>query len=354
MKTKIILIVITLLPSGMLAACGGSSQAAIEATATQITLNILSTQIAANIFATQTASVPTDTPTLTATATPTVTDTPTPTSTSTSTLTPTPIPPPTATPQPTATPIHTPTPVTLSTTLIPTSPTPTPTPTTAPRICHPAAALVEVNNTAAEEVTFPLQGPENVVMVVPGGAVNYYCLVPGQYGHPAPARDNNTYTLVTDFRHELDECICLEWHHGPVLHYIGPCTSCPADLTLYIAPPLMPGAEAWSPVEAAAHCPNPGVCIIHPAPDTTISGQVSVLGTANIENFQNYKLEWWGEGGSGWNYLLERFEPVIDDELLMLDTRTVPAGMYGLRLTVIDQTGNYLDPFEIWWRVEHK
>jgi hypothetical protein len=37
----------------------------------------------------------------------------------------------------------------------------------------------------------------------------------------------------------------------------------------------------------------------------------------------------------------------------MLDTRTVPAGRYGLRLTVVDQTGNYPEPFEIWWTVKH-
>jgi hypothetical protein len=78
------------------------------------------------------------------------------------------------------------------------------------------------------------------------------------------------------------------------------------------------------------------------------------MGTANIEDFHHYKLEWWGEGGSEWGYLLERDEPVVNGELMMLDTRTVPAGRYGLRLTVVDQTGNYPGPFEIWWTVEHE
>jgi hypothetical protein len=93
---------------------------------------------------------------------------------------------------------------------------------------------------------------------------------------------------------------------------------------------------------------------MYPDPGATISGRVHVIGTANIENFDHYKLDWWGEGGSGWSYLLKKSEPVVNGELFMLNTRTVPAGRYGLRLTVVDQRGNYPEPFEIWWTVGHE
>ena len=36
----------------------------------------------------------------------------------------------------------------------------------------------------------------------------------------------------------------------------------------------------------------------------------------------------------------------------MLDTSIVPEGRYGLSLTVIDPSGNYGEPFEIWWTVK--
>ena len=88
-----------------------------------------------------------------------------------------------------------------------------------------------------------------------------------------------------------------------------------------------------------------------PAPGSAISGKVHIIGSANAASFQRYKVEWWGQGGSGWAFLLENEKPVANGELLMLDTNTVPAGKYGLRLTVIDQTGNYGEPLEIWWTV---
>lgn len=91
MKKKMIFVLICLLASAILVACG-PSQAERDAQATKI---------AADVFATQTAEAPTPTPTFT----PTFTPTPTPTSTPTSTLTPTPSSTPTTTPTPTATPL---------------------------------------------------------------------------------------------------------------------------------------------------------------------------------------------------------------------------------------------------------
>lgn len=42
---------------------------------------------------------------------------------------------------------------------------------------------------------------------------------------------------------------------------------------------------------------------------------------------------------------------VLCGQLLILNTTTVPAAKYGLRPTAIDQSGNYGQPFEIWWTV---
>jgi hypothetical protein len=118
MKKKMPFILICLLTSAILVACG-PSQAELDAQATKI---------AADIVATQTAEAPT------LTYTPTPTDTPT--NTPTFTLTPTDSPTPTDTPTPTPMPVPpTPTPVPPTPTLTPVSPIPTATPVEASMWC---------------------------------------------------------------------------------------------------------------------------------------------------------------------------------------------------------------------------
>ena len=239
--------------------------------------------------------------------------------------------------------------------------TPTLSPTPVPRVCPSNPALVQVSNELGVKLTIQLRGPEEVVMVIPAEERRYYCLVPGEYSYTASAPRYGTDTGTKTWGYEPGKCGCWWWYSG-LIRPIKLC-SCPTDQTQYVPPPLVPGAKpAWSPeptpetepepTKEAVHCPNPDVCITHPEPGATISGQVHVIGTANIENFDHYKLDWWGEGGSGWSYLLKKSEPVVNGDLFMLDTRTVPAGRYGLRLTVVDQTGNYPEPFEIWWTVK--
>jgi hypothetical protein len=236
--------------------------------------------------------------------------------------------------------------------------TPTPNPTPAPRVCPPGPALVQVISELDMQLTLKLQGPEEVIMIIPAGATQHYCLAPGEYSYAATAPSGETKAGAKAFVHEPGNCECWWWYAttSPLVMRApipGSC-KCSPDPALYVSPPLAPGTHpAISPEKAAASCPTAGMCISYPEPGASIGGQVHVMGTANIEGFHHCKIEWWGEGGSGWNYLLERDQPVVNGELMMLDTRTVPAGRYGLRLTVVDQTGNYPEPFEIWWTVKH-
>jgi hypothetical protein len=242
--------------------------------------------------------------------------------------------------------------------------TPTPAPTPVPRVCPSGPALVEVSNQLRVALALRLSGPEEVTMSIPSGAKGHYCLTPGDYDFTSTASGYTMQTGTRTFSHRPGNCDCWWWYPGPLARFYIPC-ECDPDPALYVpaslaagarptrlpAQPTQPAAQPTEPAPEAAKCPNPGVCITQPAPQAVIRGQVRVMGTANINNFHHYKIEWWGEGGSGWNYLLERDKPVADGELMMLDTRTVPAGRYGLRLTVVDQTGNYPEPFEIWWTV---
>jgi hypothetical protein len=256
--------------------------------------------------------------------------------------------------------------------------TPTPTLTPVPRVCPSGPALVEVKNDLGTSLALRLSGAEEVTMSIPARTTARYCLTPGEYVYSAAASGYTTQTGRKAFSALRGSCDCWRWYAG-VLAQVYMVCQCDPNPALYAPaalvagarpaqaraqptqaaaqasqPPAQPTQAAAQPAEPApqaARCPNPGVCISQPGPQATISGQVHVMGTANIDRFHHYKLEWWGEGATGWNYLLERDKPVVDGELMMLDTRTVPAGRYGLRLTVVDQTGNYPEPFEIWWTV---
>lgn len=106
-------------------------------------------------------------------------------------------------------------------------------------------------------------------------------------------------------------------------------------------PPPSPVATATT---VFAACPNPQARITYPNPNQTISGKVEVKGGAFINNFWFYKLEYgYGEQPNVWNSVGEdvRRVPVTDGTLEIWDTDQITEGVYNLRLTVVDETGNY-------------
>jgi hypothetical protein len=98
-------------------------------------------------------------------------------------------------------------------------------------------------------------------------------------------------------------------------------------------------------------CPNPNVRITSPGVNQVVQGNVPVRGTANIANFQYYKVEV-GAGGSPkdneWTVVGNLHEsPVSGGVLETFNAGAYPAGTYTLRLVVVDQTGNYPEPCRV-------
>jgi hypothetical protein len=96
-------------------------------------------------------------------------------------------------------------------------------------------------------------------------------------------------------------------------------------------------------------CAQPGVCITAPTKNQVIAGQVTIRGTAQIDRFQFYKLEYGlGENPQQWNSIgdLHR-SPVADGALGVWDTAGFPNGVFRLRLTVVDMSGNFPPPCEV-------
>ena len=69
------------------------------------------------------------------------------------------------------------------------------------------------------------------------------------------------------------------------------------------------------------------------------------MGTANVERFQFYKLEFRGVNEVGaFHYITGSETAVVNGFLGVWDTSGMPSGTYILRLTVVDVTGNFPIP----------
>ena len=114
-----------------------------------------------------------------------------------------------------------------------------------------------------------------------------------------------------------------------------------------------PEDEAMIEPEA---CTDPRSVIFAPAAGDVISGTVEVTGTANHERFSYYKLEYAPVGGETdgvYAFIMDAQEKVIDGLLAELDTTELDNGAYVLKLTVVDNTGNFPPPCAVPVAVEN-
>lgn len=113
--------------------------------------------------------------------------------------------------------------------------------------------------------------------------------------------------------------------------------------------PLPPTPTATSTPLPPPPCPQPGVQITSPVMNQIISGQVTILGTAKIDRFQFYKLEYGiGENPAQWHSIGEiNRTPVVNGILGVWNTTGFPSGVFTLRLTVVDITGNFPPPCDV-------
>jgi hypothetical protein len=109
--------------------------------------------------------------------------------------------------------------------------------------------------------------------------------------------------------------------------------------------PTPPPPTPTAPQVVPPACPNAGVRITSPGLGFSRRGAIQVFGTANIENFQFYKLEFKGvDEASDFHYITGGNAPVVEGLLGVWDTSGLPAGAYQLRLVVVDKTGNFPAP----------
>lgn len=114
------------------------------------------------------------------------------------------------------------------------------------------------------------------------------------------------------------------------------------------APPPPPTPDR--PAVPAANCGTPGVQITSPGNGQVVSGSVTIRGTASIDRFQFYKVEY-GAGTNPGSFASIGDtvpQPVTNGNLATWQTASFPAGVWALRLTVVDETGNFPPPCQIY------
>jgi LysM repeat protein len=91
-------------------------------------------------------------------------------------------------------------------------------------------------------------------------------------------------------------------------------------------------------------CGNPAATIVQPVPGTVLRGTFAIYGTATHPDFQFYRLQISGSGTNDADFAtLQVYRtPVFNGELGTVNTAAFAPGDYWLRLTVVDNTGNYL------------
>ncbi|MEA3334571.1 MAG: hypothetical protein U9R25_01585 [Chloroflexota bacterium] len=93
---------------------------------------------------------------------------------------------------------------------------------------------------------------------------------------------------------------------------------------------------------APANCTDQRAVILEPGAGQQITGPIQVIGTAQTDSFQYFKLEFKPVGGAGdFNFYLSREAAVLNGPLGTWDPSGLPPGPYQLRLVTVDNTGNF-------------
>ncbi len=101
--------------------------------------------------------------------------------------------------------------------------------------------------------------------------------------------------------------------------------------------PVSPTPEVAAPV-----CSDGRAILIEPGNGQVVNGPVQVIGTAQTENFEYYKIEFKPAGAPGdFSFYLRRDVAVFNAPLGVWDASGLPPGAYSLRLVTVDRTGNY-------------
>jgi hypothetical protein len=146
---------------------------------------------------------------------------------------------------------------------------------------------------------------------------------------PVPQIDPETESTATL---AIAPTVTLASNNGPAL--VGTAEAPDENATAASTLPAFPDVSI-------GEC-GPDVIISAPPTNVTVSGEVSIFGTVNLENFGYYDIEIFGPPTGGrWISIFEtlRREPLIDGILATIDFAGLESGSYLLRLAATNTEG---------------
>lgn len=167
--------------------------------------------------------------------------------------------------------------------------------------------------------------------------------IPGRQPAPRPPSCGVWYTVRPG-----DTVSALALRYGTTVWTIVSANKLANPNRIYVGQRLfIPCRRVSLPPPPATNCSN----ITSPRHGTTVSGKVTVRGTANVGNFWYYKFEYRKDGGQeNWiTYDGLKYAPVVNGVLgeWDLDALQLPNGWYWFRVVIVDWTGNYPPPCEM-------
>lgn len=309
----------------------GTAIAGGDKTVTQVsaTVRVKETLTATPTVATAT---PTDTPTDTPTFTPSATDTPTNTATYTDTAT------------ATDTSTNTPTPTRTTSARTPVSEEPTPTATPTATDTGTFTPTLTATFTATTSPTATASTPSTGVAVLPTTiATAAPCTQPPTWTTYQVERGNTLFSIaraVGSSVGELKTVNCIpdadNIATGDVI-FVPRSPNGPVQTGV----PRVPDANQLLIREGCALAASQ---IVAPQPGQRLQGTFSLAGTAALDEFQYYKIEVRPDFTNVYNFYSQSFEPVNNGSLGAVNAEMFDDGLYWLKLTVVDRTGNFIEP----------
>ena len=93
-------------------------------------------------------------------------------------------------------------------------------------------------------------------------------------------------------------------------------------------------------------CTNSNATITTLADNGTVSGLIEIKGTATRPDMQYWKVEYRSQNSTAYDVLSRNEKGVTDDVLGRLSTKTLPNGVYFIRLVIVLKDGNIATPCE--------
>jgi hypothetical protein len=141
-------------------------------------------------------------------------------------------------------------------------------------------------------------------------------------------------------------CLSSSLIHAGTDVYVPSVTPRPVPTSLLTSaaaadnPADMAPTSTLTPTDGA--CTSPDSVIKAPHVGAYLQGTVKITGTARMQDFASFRLEFRQEGTpQTFTSFFTGYEPVINGTLAELDTMQWPNGEYWLRLVVVDSQNNY-------------